>query len=411
MLGYLEREIAADLKDISCTPEAMAGVINDLLKLQVLFGDVLAVLPLNLILTDDMVRVQAATPKLLREVLHCSREEVMGKCLSSVLLKLAADTNTNQNTVLAMDGAVLSAMQWGGQIELKNGSHLGVRICPLPLGDEHVSMVLIEPLDKTPAGFWLRQTMYQLQENSELVQRGKEAGGLVHELKNIVQNFSGLVQLVEIETSPKDNIRSRLDMMSEQINTMNGLITAFLQEGRQGIKPVETTLNDVLENTLEMVRSVNTMANIEVISDLDDTLPPLCLDRVRINQVLINCIDNSVDSIKEQRLQDGNFVGKIAVKTYADDERGEVCISIEDNGKGLTPEQEQHVFKPFYTTKRKGNGIGMHFCRTVVRMHGGHIEAHNRPEGGCRVVIGLPLDTHLAESNLNLYDEMAKMDF
>lgn len=406
MNSSLTRKITDDLAEMAPTPEALAGVFGDLIKMQLLFSDILAVLPVNMLLTDDMGKVLTATPKLLREVLHRSREEAVGQLVSDLLLDILAD----DRQVLLLDNALLSGAQWAGEAGLKEGGNIGMRLCPLSLADSRVSVLLIEPLDEQNGGFWLNRLMYKNDENNELALRGRMTGGVLHEVKNIIQNFSALVQLMELETPADSAARPHLQLLGEQIGMMDGLINNYMGMGNYSFNLAEVSLNKVVRDSIRLIGGSIRMKSIEVFDELAPDLSPIYLDSNRIMQVLINCLDNSMDAIVERRGRGDKFFGEITVKTFADAGRGEACISIEDNGVGLTPEAERRFFEPFFTTKANGNGIGTNISRTIIKMHGGVIEAANRPEGGCRLLIRLPFGSALAEDNLNIYEEMLKLD-
>ena len=99
-------------------------------------------------------------------------------------------------------------------------------------------------------------------------------------------------------------------------------------------------------------------------------------DRIQIQQVLVNLIRNAMESMieagKERRLEIASAAGAGDV----------VEVSVADTGPGLAPEVASHLFQPFVTTKRKGMGLGLSICRTIVESHGGKIWVDDRPGGG-----------------------------
>jgi signal transduction histidine kinase len=105
-------------------------------------------------------------------------------------------------------------------------------------------------------------------------------------------------------------------------------------------------------------------------------------------QVFLNLLLNAEQAIRENREK-----GTIRVRMGRD--RDSVCIVFQDDGPGIAPENLPHIFDPFFTTKRpgRGTGLGLSICKTLLREHGGNIEAANAPGGGATFTITLPVGT------------------
>jgi two-component system sensor kinase FixL len=146
----------------------------------------------------------------------------------------------------------------------------------------------------------------------------------------------------------------------------------------------EESLNKVVEEALALglvgVADLNVRARI----DLHPDLPPVLVDKIQIQQVLINLIRNSVEAMQSVDRRE------LTVAT-ATVEPGFAQVSILDTGPGLLEEVASRLFKPFVTTKAKGMGIGLTISQTIVEAHGGRIWAAPNTGGGAAFHFQLPV--------------------
>jgi two-component system, LuxR family, sensor kinase FixL len=103
-------------------------------------------------------------------------------------------------------------------------------------------------------------------------------------------------------------------------------------------------------------------------------LPPAYVDKVQVQQVLVNLIRNAVEAMQASERRD------ITIETTLDD--GLICIGIIDTGPGIAPEIMDRLFQPFVTTKPQGMGVGLSLCRAIIEAHGGRLWAEPNPDGG-----------------------------
>ncbi len=103
-------------------------------------------------------------------------------------------------------------------------------------------------------------------------------------------------------------------------------------------------------------------------------LPPAHVDKVQVQQVLVNLIRNAIEAMQASERRD------ITIETTLDD--GLICIGIIDTGPGIAPDILERLFQPFVTTKPEGMGVGLSLCRAIVEAHGGRLWAEANPVGG-----------------------------
>jgi PAS domain S-box-containing protein len=146
-------------------------------------------------------------------------------------------------------------------------------------------------------------------------------------------------------------------------------------------------INAVIETSLHLVDSESMFQNILVAKDLKSDIPALYGDPIQIQQVIINLLINAMDAVKD-RPEDSR---RVFLSTRSDRDKG-VAVAVIDSGPGLTTDQIETVFNPFYTTKTEGMGLGLLVCRSIIEAHGGHIRVENCPDGGAMFSFILPVD-------------------
>ena len=143
----------------------------------------------------------------------------------------------------------------------------------------------------------------------------------------------------------------------------------------------EVDVHEGIENTLTMLG--HKLKNITVTRKFDRAIPHIMAYGGELNQVWTNLLDNAIDAVKG--------TGKICIATFLDDDQ--VVVEIMDNGSGIPPEVQSHIFEPFYTTKGVGSGTGLGLVissRIVANRHGGEIEFQSEP-GDTRFKVRLPI--------------------
>ena len=124
--------------------------------------------------------------------------------------------------------------------------------------------------------------------------------------------------------------------------------------------------------------------------DLAPELPPALIDKVQIQQVLLNLVRNAIEAMGDQPN------AELVIRTRATGPEA-LLVSVSDNGTGLPPMVRDQLFQPFVTTKRAGMGLGLSICRSIVNAHGGSLRAEDRPEGGTIFIFDLPVARELAK--------------
>ncbi len=156
--------------------------------------------------------------------------------------------------------------------------------------------------------------------------------------------------------------------------------------------PSETEIFDLrtlVGDTLALVELDLQRERAEVAVVVGDNIPPISGVRVELQQVLINLISNAAQAMSAS----GSSKRLVTIALEAPADADHILISVRDTGTGLAPEAKEKLFKPFFTTKENGMGIGLSICRSTIEARGGTLEGSNHPDGGAIFEIKLPKET------------------
>lgn len=227
------------------------------------------------------------------------------------------------------------------------------------------------------------------------------AASVAHELGNPLNALHIHLQLMERElkklsgsksggrapassdvTDSARKLTQFLGVAKGEINRLDYIITQFLQAIRPAPPQVSPAqLNEVVAKTLELLQPELDNRGIAVKQKLTRGLPLAPFDAMQLQQVLVNLVKNAMQAMT-----------KGGTLTFATGEGADgVWISVADTGCGIADEHLKHIFEPFYTTKKKGSGLGLMIVQRVVRAHNGRIELDSRAGRGTMFRVWLPL--------------------
>jgi C4-dicarboxylate-specific signal transduction histidine kinase len=234
----------------------------------------------------------------------------------------------------------------------------------------------------------------ELEHLSRVATLSELSGALAHELNQplaIIMSNAEAAQLMLKSSRPDlEEVRAILDDIVDADGRAGAVIRrlrSMLKRGAPQRQPV--VLAEIVQTVLDVVRADLLRRGVTLDVRLEAGLRKVSADRVPIEQVLINLINNACDAMARNPLGDRT----LAIETVADGAMA--CVRIADTGVGL-PEDPERVFDAFYTTKTEGLGMGLAISRTIVAAHGGRLVAQpNRPRGAV-FTICLPVETEPA---------------
>lgn len=222
----------------------------------------------------------------------------------------------------------------------------------------------------------------QLIYSEKMASVGMMATALTHEINNPLTTIKVLIQSLFAELPENDERKKDLDIILEEIDTINKLSYRFLQYAKpQEPQIKEADINDIIKKVVELLNYQIDKNKLDLKLQLDENLPKIYLDGNQIGQVILNILLNAI--------QAEPYEGGISVTTYADKD---YCnIKITNFNTYLPEELRTRIFEPFFTTKSKGTGLGLAIAKTVLENHNGIIKCESNPTDGTSFIIKLPL--------------------
>lgn len=234
----------------------------------------------------------------------------------------------------------------------------------------------------------------QVQEMARPAWMGHHLAGVVHELSNSLTIVSLQAQVLSKKDPLPPSSRESLDMIRDQTGRMLQMIESLRATADPYQIHLESTdVNALLEQTLALQRQTLQLEGIQVITDMDASLPAAGADPYRLQQVFVNLVNNAREAIAATQ-RSGTLLVATWVVAGDDGEMPRIRIRFADSGPGIPPEAMPYIFEPFFTTKAgKSMGLGLAICRQIVQKHGGQIWAEHNAMGGATLVVELPAGT------------------
>jgi len=270
----------------------------------------------------------------------------------------------------------------GGDVRL-----LGITISPVRRPGDKITgaICLLSDLTELTA---LQQEI-QLKENLALL--GELSAGMAHEFKNALATISGYAQMIRGEPNPRES-SDYAEHILEQTRTITHVVTEFLKYA----KPL-----DISDESVDLQPLVE-----RVIGELQEAIPGVKVtaegrfgqvsgDEGLLRQAILNIARNAAEAAS-----DAPGTGRVfilgSVEAIGNNEVQQ--IRVVDSGPGISAAALEKMFRPFFTTKAHGTGLGLPVVQKIILQHGGRVEARNRPEGGAEFTVTLPISQVVAEA-------------
>lgn len=312
-----------------------------------------------------------------------SREEALGKTSTDLGIWKAGEDRQRLRAELEATGGIAPRPM---DLCRKDGAVLPVLLSAkvLDLEGEACLLTLSQDLTATRAAEAERRRLEaELQHAQKLESLGSLAGGVAHDMNNILAAIIGLGSALQEKYAHDAPLARALETIlgaGERGRRLVRGLTDFARKGLDDPRPVD--LNELVRLQIELLRGT-TLARIEISTQLDPDLPAVLGEPSSLGNALMNLCVNAMDAMPQG--------GGLAFRTGVD-AQGRVELAVEDTGEGMPPEVAARAMEPFFTTKPagKGTGLGLAGVYGTVKAHGGTLEIESRMGRGTRVTLCFP---------------------
>ena len=259
-------------------------------------------------------------------------------------------------------------------------SHLGVTVSPLsdPSGNPHGAICLFTDLTN------VIDMEEQLRLKDSLARVGELTAGIAHEFRNGLATIHGYARLLDLETLPP-TYRPYVEGIRQETESLGQVVTNFLTFARPAqltLAPVD--LGAIAERAAEEIRADARTRGGDVV--VRGSFPTIEGDDVLLRQAFSNLMRNALEACVA-----AGKTPSITIEGIVNGEQGAARIAVLDNGPGIDPASRERIFRPFFTTKKQGTGLGLALVQKIVVTHNGRISVGTSPAGGASFQISLPL--------------------
>lgn len=238
----------------------------------------------------------------------------------------------------------------------------------------------------------LREMQDYLIQSEKLASLGKMAAGVAHEINNPLTSILINTHLMLEKLDKKDNFYENLSLIADETSRCTQIVKGLLEFARQSPpQKAFTDINEFIERTTQLLENQASFQNIRIVKDLDRTLPPIKLDRSKVQQVFWNLMLNACEAMPKG--------GQLLISDKLSADKKYVEVRFIDNGVGIPKEHIHRLFDPFFTTKSSGTGLGLAVSYGIIQQHQGKIEVKSEPGQGTVFTLSFPVEDRSDPSN------------
>ncbi|MGD9336685.1 MAG: PAS domain S-box protein [Syntrophobacterales bacterium] len=228
----------------------------------------------------------------------------------------------------------------------------------------------------------------ELIQSERMAAMGRVTAGIAHGVKNILHGMKLGAFMVDkgLEKEKPDMLQKGWNLVGKNINRISRMTLDMLSYSRTSLPARQScSLNDIANEVCNLMEDKARQLQIDLVRDLDSTLPRVTIDPDGIHSCLLNLVTNAIEAFPESISS-----GTITVSSRSEPEAG-VYLEVKDTGRGMTKELQEQIFKYLYSTKgARGTGLGLAITQKIVSEHGGTVQVESQPNKGSCFTIILP---------------------
>lgn len=250
--------------------------------------------------------------------------------------------------------------------------------------------VVMDVTEQKKAQFEADELRRELAHVTRVSTMGELAASMAHELNQplaaILSNAQAARRFLASPEVNLDEIRDILDDIVKDDKRAGEVIHRLraLVQKKERVAPEPVNLHELAQDAERLLNSELISRNVELVLEPVEPLPLALAGRVEIQQVLLNLVVNAMDALRDQPPEQRRITIAITCRD------GLVCTAVRDTGTGIPDKVMHDIFRPFFTTKQHGLGMGLAICRSMIESFGGRMWAQNHPDGGALFQFELP---------------------
>ncbi len=228
--------------------------------------------------------------------------------------------------------------------------------------------------------------LVEMRREEKFAATGRIARTIAHEIRNPLTNINLAADQLSSELPENDvNTGFLFEMINRNSNRINQLISELLSSTKFAeLNFVNSSINDLLDDTLKLASDRILLSNVCLVKNYSPQICHIPVDREKMKIAFLNIIINALEAMQDKE------DGKLIIETRSE---GDKClVSIADNGTGMDEDAESKLFEPYFTTKQKGNGLGLTNTQNIILNHKGTIDVNSVPGQGTTFTITLNAD-------------------
>jgi PAS domain S-box-containing protein len=307
--------------------------------------------------------------------------ELLNRCLSGKPIR-GSEVNLRRRS-----GGNVHMLVSAGRLYDKVGNAIGYVVT---LGDLSKIKEAEEALRDSERKFRDQAQMLeqQLIASGRLVSLGEITASMAHEFNNPLGVIMGFIEEMLSTTAPESPDFEPLKIMDEEARRCQKIIQGLMEFARPSpVTPQATDVGPLITKTLKMIETRLYKQKVGLTESIAPDLPPIHADAQQLEQVLVNLYLNALDVM----LSGGHLTVGAALDGVGESGK-DIVVSVRDTGHGITKEDLEKIFQPFFTARKKaGMGLGLSICERIIKNHGGKMEVETQPGEGTLFRIRLPV--------------------